>query len=328
MISQTAKTGTTRILTIGLQCVLIVAAAACAKPKVQVQVSRNQIEQGEDLQVSWTSKNANTITLNGQQVGKVGAQVFTPVNSTSYTAVALRGKREARDTKDVTVNPRAPKPTIIISTDQSSIERGQSTSLRWSSTNADKVEIAELGDVPTSGSRVVNPSESTTYAATATGRGGSETASTRLTVTDAALAAERPRTTNPAIARVFDEWVPPVFFDYDRATLRPEAKKFLQRAAEWLTEGPNRTIFFRIEGNCDPRGTEEYNIGLGERRAQAAKEYLVSLGVAPGRIQTVSFGEERAEGLAEGFPNLIPSWAHDRRNDFVYVSGGETPPNP
>ena len=53
----------------------------------------------------------------------------------------------------------------------------------------------------------------------------------------------------------------------------------LRRGAEWLTQAPNRTITFRIEGNCDPRGTEEYNIGLGERRAQAAKEFLTSLGV-------------------------------------------------
>ena len=84
---------------------------------------------------------------------------------------------------------------------------------------------------------------------------------------------------------------------------------------------------FRIEGNCDFRGTEEYNIGLGERRAQAAKEYLISLGVEAIRIQTVSYGKERASGTSEGSPESLPSWAHDRRDDFVYVSGG-TPRNP
>jgi peptidoglycan-associated lipoprotein len=83
---------------------------------------------------------------------------------------------------------------------------------------------------------------------------------------------------------------------------------------------------FRIEGNCDPRGTEEYNIGLGERRAQAAREFLASLGVDATRIQTVSYGKERAAGTSEGSPESRPSWAHDRRDDFIYVSGG-TPPS-
>jgi peptidoglycan-associated lipoprotein len=63
---------------------------------------------------------------------------------------------------------------------------------------------------------------------------------------------------------------------------------------------------------------------LGERRAQAAREFLVSLGVDQSRIQTVSYGEERAAGASEGSPGNPPSWAHDRRDDFIYVSGGTT----
>jgi peptidoglycan-associated lipoprotein len=118
-----------------------------------------------------------------------------------------------------------------------------------------------------------------------------------------------------------------VYFELDKAEITPESRDKLRRAGEWLTQGPNRSIMFRIEGNCDPRGTEEYNIGLGERRAQAAKEFLASLGVEASRIQTVSYGKERASGTAEGSPEARPSWAHDRRDDFVYVSGG-TPRNP
>ena len=118
-----------------------------------------------------------------------------------------------------------------------------------------------------------------------------------------------------------------MYFELDKADLLPQSRDKLRRAAEWLTQNPNRTIAFRIEGNCDPRGTEEYNIGLGERRAQAAKEFLNSLGVDASRIQTVSFGEERASGTSEGSPEIRPSWAHDRRDDFVYLSGG-TPRNP
>ncbi|HLF84911.1 MAG TPA: OmpA family protein, partial [Blastocatellia bacterium] len=153
----------------------------------------------------------------------------------------------------------------------------------------------------------------------------------RVTVTEEAAPGDRPRIStsgpNPTIAAIFNQRVQSVYFELDKADLTPESRDKLRGAAEWLTQGPNRSITFRIEGNCDPRGTEEYNIGLGERRAQSAKELLTSLGVEASRIQTVSYGKERATGSSEGSPSQSPSWAHDRRDDFVYVSGG-TPRNP
>jgi len=313
---------------------LIIGVAGCAKPKVQLQVSRDRIQQGEDVRVNWTSKNAKAVTVNGQAVDKNGSQVFTPDNTTTYMAVASRGKKEARDSKVVAVTPRPPKPTVRVTLDQDAIQRGQSTSLRWNSTNAERVSITELGTVPATGTRVVSPAQSTTYTATASSAGGTDTASARLTVTEepapAADPNTRPRTNppNPTIAALFNQWVQPVYFDYDQADLRAEAKERLRKAAEWLTQGPNRSVVFRIEGQCDPRGTEEYNIGLGERRAQAAREFLVSLGVEQSRIQTVSYGEERASGTSEGSPETRPSWAHDRRDDFIYVSGGMASRNP
>jgi peptidoglycan-associated lipoprotein len=304
----------------------------CKKPKVQLQVSRDQLQQGEDVRVSWTSKDAKQVSINGESVDRTGSKVYTPDNTTTYTAVARRGKKEARDSKVVAVTPRPPRPTISISVDQGAITRGQSTTLRWNSNNADRVAISELGTVPNTGTRVVSPSASTTYTATATGPGGSETASTRLTVGDEPAAATdptRPRgnPVSPTILALFNQWVQPVYFDYDSADLMPEAKDRLRRAAQWLTQAPNRSIIFRIEGNCDPRGTEEYNIGLGERRAQAAKEFLASLGVEAGRISTVSYGEERAAGTSEGSAGAGGTWANDRRDDFIYVSGGTPPRN-
>jgi peptidoglycan-associated lipoprotein len=311
---------------------LLVGAAGCKKPKVQLQVSRDRVQQGEDVRVSWTSKDAKAVTINGETVDRTGSKVFTPDNTTTYLAVAKRGKKEARDSKVVAVDPRAARPNITISVDQSAITRGQSTTLRWNSNNAETVSISDLGTVPNSGTRVVSPSASTTYTATATGRGGTDSASTRLTVSEEAAVADptRPRGNpppNPTIAALFNQWVQPVYFDYDSAELLPDAKDKLRRAAQWLTQGPNRSILFRIEGNCDPRGTEEYNIGLGERRAQAAKEFLASLGVEAGRISTVSYGEERAAGASEGSPGARGSWANDRRDDFIYVSGGTPPRN-
>lgn len=320
-----------RVAAIIFTASILIGVVGCAKPKVQLQVSRDRLQQGEDVRVSWTSKDAKQVALNGKPVDKTGAQVFTPDNTTTFTVVGTRGKKEARESRVVAVTPRPARPSIRISADQEGIARGQSTTLRWTSNNADRVTISELGTVPSSGSRVVSPSQSTTYNATATGAGGTENASARVTVTEETPPGDRPRIStpgpNPTIAAIFNQRVQTVYFELDKAELTPESRESLRRGAEWLTQGPNRSITFRIEGNCDPRGTEEYNIGLGERRAQSAKEFLVSLGVEASRVQTVSYGKERATGASEGSPSQSPSWAHDRRDDFVYVSGG-TPRNP
>ena len=81
------------------------------------------------------------------------------------------------------------------------------------------------------------------------------------------------------------------YFAFDSFTLSNEARNALKSTAQWMSENPSATI--QIEGHCDERGTTEYNVGLGERRANAAKEYLKKLGVDAGRISVISFGEER-----------------------------------
>ncbi|MEZ6022613.1 MAG: peptidoglycan-associated lipoprotein Pal [Hyphomonadaceae bacterium] len=82
-----------------------------------------------------------------------------------------------------------------------------------------------------------------------------------------------------------------VFFGYDRFDLNAEARSVLERQAAWLRQYPNVRIL--VAGNCDERGTREYNLALGARRAAAARDYLVSLGVAANRVETVSYGKER-----------------------------------
>jgi len=82
-----------------------------------------------------------------------------------------------------------------------------------------------------------------------------------------------------------------VFFGYDRFDLTPEARSVLERQAAWLRQYPNVRVL--VAGNCDERGTREYNLALGARRAAAARDYLVSLGIDGGRIETVSYGKER-----------------------------------
>src|SRR5215470_1044113 len=106
-----------RVLLIAMIAGLIAGAAGCAKPKVNVQVSRDKIQQGEDVKVSWTSKDAKSVSLNGENVDKTGSKVYTPNSTTAYTAVAKRGSKEARDSKTVDVSGRAARPTISISAD-------------------------------------------------------------------------------------------------------------------------------------------------------------------------------------------------------------------
>ena len=109
-------------------------------------------------------------------------------------------------------------------------------------------------------------------------------------------------------------YLKPIFYDYDKADLRSDARDVLSANASWLKSHPS--VLFTIEGHCDERGTAQYNLALGDRRANAAKEYLVSLGVDAGRIKTVSYGKERT--FATGHDE--DSWAKNRRAHFVVTA--------
>ena len=109
-----------RIAAIIFTASVLIGVVGCAKPKVQLQVSRTTIQQGEDVRVNWSSKDAKQVTLNGNPVDKTGAQVFTPDNTTTYLAVATRGNKAARDSKVVTVTPRAARPSSNSRRDSSS----------------------------------------------------------------------------------------------------------------------------------------------------------------------------------------------------------------
>lgn len=311
-----------------LACVMASVQFAC-KPQVSLKVSKDQIKQGESVELSWTSKNAKSVELNGKTVAASGTQSTQPDQTTTYTLTGKRGKKEATDSKTVKVEIPPRRPTISISADRTAIERGQSTTLRWSSTDATNVEISGVGSVATAGQQVVSPGDSITYTATAKGPGGEDTASVRVTVTEPPQPPVQPPTRSMMpVEEDFNSNVAKIYFDFDKSILQPEMQERLRRAAAWLMRPENQSIIFRIEGNCDPRGTEEYNIGLGDRRANAAKEFLVSLGVDQNRIQTISYGKSKAEGTSEGSSEVQPSWSHDRRDDFVYVSGGQARPRP
>lgn len=105
----------------------------------------------------------------------------------------------------------------------------------------------------------------------------------------------------------------PIHFDFDRYALRPEDREILSRNAQVLKENP--AVKIRIEGNCDERGTVEYNLALGEKRARAAMDYLINLGVSADRVSIITYGKERANRCHnEG------CWSGDRRDDFMILS--------
>ncbi len=102
-----------------------------------------------------------------------------------------------------------------------------------------------------------------------------------------------------------------ITFDYDDFSLKPSAKETLKGIAEWLLKNTSTQIL--IEGHCDERGTNEYNLALGERRANSAKKYLVQLGVARNRIATISYGEEKPADPG----HTEAAWAKNRRCHFL-----------
>jgi peptidoglycan-associated lipoprotein len=117
----------------------------------------------------------------------------------------------------------------------------------------------------------------------------------------------RPGSQEDLVANVGDR----VFYDFDKSDLKPEARRTVERWAAWLRQYPNVNV--TIEGHCDERGTREYNIGLGERRAAAAKNFLVSLGIDARRVATISYGKERPAVVGSN----EAAWSQNRRGVMV-----------
>jgi peptidoglycan-associated lipoprotein len=184
----------------------------------------------------------------------------------------------------------AARPTVTLQADPTSINKGESSTLSWSTTNATQVAIApEVGPVAAEGSTKVTPSDSTTYTITASGPGGSSEGTVRVTIT--AAAAVEPTDSDRSFDKIFTDGIRDAYFDLDKADIRPDAREALSKSAELLRTYPQFKV--AVEGHCDERGSTEYNLGLGDRRASAVKQYLVSLGISADRITTVSYGKEK-----------------------------------
>jgi len=106
----------------------------------------------------------------------------------------------------------------------------------------------------------------------------------------------------------------PVYFDFDKSNIRADQKSRIEGNGKFLKD--SKSVKIKVEGNCDERGTNEYNLALGERRAMSAKKYLLNLGIDASRLETLSYGEEKP--LLTGHDEL--SWSQNRRDDFVVVN--------
>ncbi|HXA77682.1 MAG TPA: peptidoglycan-associated lipoprotein Pal [Candidatus Acidoferrales bacterium] len=219
--------------------------------------------------------------------------------------------------KKVAATPPAPppapalQPTVTLNASPATINSGQTVTLSWSSTNATDLDIQPgIGKVAPQGSTPANPEQSTTYTITATGAGGSATASASVSVNASAPTAAAP-TAQPSVSDLFEQNVKDAYFELDKSDLRDEARAALTKDAEFLRSYPQ--VHVSIEGHCDERGSTEYNLGLGQRRAEAAKNYLISLGIPADRMETTSWGKERPFCTEHD----ESCWQQNRRAHFV-----------
>ena len=206
--------------------------------------------------------------------------------------------------------PAAARPTVTLQASPTTVNKGESSTLSWNSTDATELSIApEVGAVTAQGSTKVTPSDSTTYTITATGPGGSSSATASVTVN--APPAPAPAPAGPTDDELFLREVRDAYFDLDKADIRADARTALSTTADFLKKNPRFKV--TIEGHCDERGSTEYNLSLGDRRASAVKQYLISLGIGADRISTVSYGKEKPFCMESN----ESCWQQNRRGHFV-----------
>ena len=214
--------------------------------------------------------------------------------------------------------PPPAAPACTITAEPSTVEKGQSVTLSWTSQNATDMDLQPgVGKVQAQGSSSVKPDDSTTYTMTATGPGGNITCTARVTVTvPPPPPPPPPPPAGPSDEELFGQNVKDAFFDFDKSDIRDDAKQVLTADADFLKTKPD--IKFTIEGHCDERGSEEYNLALGDKRATAAKDFLSNIGVTADRVTTISYGKDALPGLTLCTDKTEDCWQQNRRDHFVY----------
>ncbi len=188
-------------------------------------------------------------------------------------------------------------PTASLTADPTIVDLGQTVVLNWRTLNANSVTIDGIGPVNPNGTQTVSPSSSTNFHLVARGDGGTTEANVRVTVRVPAApeaiassgVAQQPSST--VSDADFRAAVKDLFYDYDSFDLRPDAQAAVSQDAAFLVQHPEVKVL--IGGYADERGSAEYNLALGENRANAARTALINAGVAPTRIRIVSYGKEK-----------------------------------
>jgi peptidoglycan-associated lipoprotein len=208
--------------------------------------------------------------------------------------------------------PPPPPPKAVVANltaNPTSIEAGQSATLTWSTENATDVAL-DGNKVDPSGSQTVSPTQTTTYHLTAKGAAGTQEATAQVSVTPKATPTPTPAPT-PTVTddQLFAQMVKDIYFDYDKADLRPDAQQALAQAAQVIKQKGWKV---QVEGNCDDRGSTEYNLSLGEHRADSAKQALQQAGVSADSIKTISYGKEKPQCTEQ----IEDCWQKNRRDHF------------
>jgi peptidoglycan-associated lipoprotein len=247
---------------------------------------------------------------------KLRNRVLVPVAAlTALIAVSGCHKKQPAPTPETAPPASTAAPTAQLTATPTVISAGDQVQLSWRTTDASSVSIDGLGAVPTSGVKTVTPAQTTTYHLVATGAGGTADASALVTV-NAPPAVSVP-TNNMSAEEEFKANVQDIFFDYDTYDIRSDAQATLAKDASYLASNTNIKIV--IGGYCDERGSDEYNLALGQRRAAAAKRYLTDHGVDASRVDVISYGKEKpvAQGHDDG------AWAQNRNDQFEITAGGD-----
>ncbi|MGC9946269.1 MAG: OmpA family protein [Bryobacteraceae bacterium] len=188
------------------------------------------------------------------------------------------------------------KPVIsLFAASPGTIDKGGQTTLRWAVQHASDVRIAPaLGAVQESGSRGVFPAADTIYILTANGPGGSASATASVSILVHTASRMPDQATRNQIQELLNR-IQDAYFDYNKHNLRPDAQQALVADAKTLGEILKQYPDYKltVQGYCDERGSEEYNLALGDKRATQAKEYLASLGVPDSQLNTISYGKEK-----------------------------------
>lgn len=219
---------------------------------------------------------------------------------------ACGGKKQVSTAAPPTAPP-PPSPTVSIEADPTLVQAGQSATVTWKTENATEVRIEPLGPVEANGSKIVTPTESTSYRVIATGPGGTQESVARITVAAAANVA--PPKSDDFFAE--ENGRQDVFFDVDQYSIRADQQSTIQNDAKFLNKHPD--LYVMIEGHCDELGSTDYNLALGDIRANEVKEALVKAGVDSARIDTVTYGKERPF-CRESTENC---WKQNRRAHIV-----------